>query len=62
LGKLEKNGLVDNKFPINLHKNELKTNSEIIQQLSRMLDANLMKIYYENSIKYQLLRRAIDIK
>jgi hypothetical protein len=37
-------------------------NSERIQKLSRILNVNVMKICYENSIKYQLLKRAIDVK
>jgi hypothetical protein len=31
-------------------------------KLSRMFDANVMKIYYENSANYQLLKRSIDVK
>jgi hypothetical protein len=33
-----------------------------MQQLSRILDAIVMKICYENSTKYQLSKRAIDVK
>jgi hypothetical protein len=33
-----------------------------MHKLSQMLNANVMKIYYENSIKYQLLKRVIDVK
>jgi hypothetical protein len=37
-------------------------NSERMQQLSRILDVNIIKVCYENSIKYQLSKRAIDVK
>jgi hypothetical protein len=33
-----------------------------MHKLSRMLDANVMKICYKNSTKYQLPKSAIDIK
>jgi hypothetical protein len=40
----KKTSLVDNKFLINSHKNQLKISSERMQQISRMLNANIMKI------------------
>jgi hypothetical protein len=33
-----------------------------MQQISWMLDANVIKICYENSIKYQLSKKSIDVK
>jgi hypothetical protein len=37
-------------------------NSERMHKLSRVLDANVMKIWYENLSKYQLPKRIIDVK
>jgi hypothetical protein len=62
MNKLEKTDLEDDKFPTNLDKNRHKNNSVRTQQLSWMLYTNVMKICYEKSIKYQLLKRAIDVK
>jgi hypothetical protein len=33
-----------------------------MHKLSRILDANVMKICYENLVKYQLSKRSIDVK
>jgi hypothetical protein len=51
LDKLEKDRFIDSNFSTNSHKNRFKMSSEKMQQLSQMLDANIIKICYENSIK-----------
>jgi hypothetical protein len=45
-----------------MHKNRLKKDQKRMHKLSRILDVNIMKICYENSAKYQLSKRAIDVK
>jgi hypothetical protein len=55
LDKVRKIGLIDIKFSINSHKNRLKMNSERIQQLSQILDANTIKyaMRIQLNINYQ---------
>jgi hypothetical protein len=49
-------------FTTKMHKNRLKKDQERMFKLSWMLNANVMKICYKNSAKYQLSKRAIDVK
>jgi hypothetical protein len=45
-----------------MHKNWLKEDQERTHKLTQILYANVIKICYEISVKYQLPKRAIVVK